>query len=163
VVLAESLRTSADPDQADTYRAEVPEKVHRGPLFTPIRIAVAAAIVILVVVAGGLAFHFRGGSQPVSANPQRDIVGSWACNDLTLTFPAPSKMTYKTTPPKGATGGVITSDGTVTSNTGSPLLSNTGHLIGAWKFSMPTYTVKIQGNTMVLTSEGETTYTCTRK
>jgi hypothetical protein len=122
-----------------------------------VRLAIAAGIVILVVLVAGLAFHFLRGGGSVSANPQQDIVGSWQCNNgLKLTFPSAHEMTYSTT------GGSIEKSGTATSDKGAPLVSKDSHLIGAWEFSMPTFSVQIRGNIMELKSSGRS-YTCTRQ
>lgn len=157
-VLAGSFAGSADSTHADASQVGTPEEVHRGPRLTAVRIAIAAGIVILVVLVAGLAFHFLRGGGSVSANPQEDIVGSWQCNNggLKLTFPSAHEMTYSTT------GGSIEHSGTATSNTGAPLVSKDGDLIGAWEFSSPTYSVQIRGNTMELKSSGRS-YTCTRQ
>lgn len=156
-VLAGSFAGSADSTHADASQVGPPEKVHRGPRLTAVRIAIAAGIVILVVLVAGLAFHFLRGGGSVSANPQEDIVGSWQCNDgLELTFPSAHEMTYSTT------GGSIETSGTATSDTGAPLVSEDGDLIGAWEFSISTYSVEIRGDTMELKSSGRS-YTCTRQ
>ena len=156
-VLAGSFAGSVDSTHADASQVGTPEEVHRGPRLTAVRIAIAAGIVILVVLVAGLAFHFLRGGGSVSANPQQDIVGSWQCNNgLKLTFPSAHEMTYSTT------GGSINTSGTATSNTGAPLVSEDGDLIGAWEFSYPTYSVQIRGNTMELKSSGRS-YTCTRQ
>jgi len=156
-VLAGSFAGSADSTHADASQVGTPEEVHRGPRLTAVLIAIAAGIVILVVLVAGLAFHFLRGGGSVSANPQEDIVGSWQCNNgLKLTFPSAHEMAYSTT------GGSFGISGTATSNTGAPLVSKDSHLLGAWEFSYPTYSVQIRGNTMELKSSGRS-YTCTRQ
>ena len=59
-----ALAGSADANNVAANQGGAPEEVHRGPGGTRARIAITAAIAIAVVLVGGLAFHFRAGSQP---------------------------------------------------------------------------------------------------
>lgn len=61
--LSESAAGSGEANKLDANRSRASGKFHRGQRGTHVPIAIAAAIEIVLALVGGLAFHFRAGSQ----------------------------------------------------------------------------------------------------
>ena len=112
----------------------------------------ALAVVVLI---SAVWLTACGSTTPESMNPKRDIVGSWTCGSMNVTFAANDSVTYSGSPQ----GGISTKG----SSSGASDFTDNTHIIGAWVLSLPSYEVHITGNTMVLKASDGSTETCTRK
>ena len=93
-----------------------------------------------------------GSSVAESTNPKQDIVGSWSCGQMNVTFSS-NKVSFS-----GSAQAGITSSGSA-----SNYFVDSTHIYGVWESVIPTYEVHIRGNKMELKGNDGSTETCTRK
>jgi len=93
-------------------------------------------------------------NQAESTNLQADIVGTWTCGGMTVTFASDGKTSYSGTSQSGQQiqG---TSDGTA--------FADSTHIIGYWELDYPLYEVHIRGDSMELTGTDGSTIVYTRQ
>lgn len=91
-------------------------------------------------------------SQPLSTDPEQDILGSWSCDALEFTF-TPDKWTFENT-----------DDAISGENNGSPFSDSEGQqILGIWDLNYPFYSVEIRGDRMDLKADSGKEYRCTRQ
>jgi hypothetical protein len=107
---------------------------------------------VILTAAFAAACGSSGSSQPVSLNPQQDIVGSWSCQGMELTFSSDSTVSW-----------VINYSGVVEKGSGDVGFVDNNHVIGVWDMSAQEYEVDIRGNEMELKPENGSTEKCSKK
>ena len=124
---------------------------------------IAAAVVAAGGLAAGLILGLGGGSlPPESANPQRDIVGSWTC-----TWPAgTAQVTFGRDDSETYSSSYVSAPGFAQRISGSSkgIFMSPGEIIDTWESALPAvYKVHIRGSQMTLGDPSHPAETCTRK
>jgi hypothetical protein len=123
-------------------------------------LVLAAAALAVGGLAAGLSLGLGGSSlPPESANPQRDIVGSWVCTwpgyTAHVTVAQDLSATFSST---ALAGGVSVSSGNTTK-----LFIGPKEMVAGWEVDMPEYSVHIRESQMILGDPSQPGETCTRK
>ena len=116
--------------------------------------AICLAVTACGSSAGNQAESTNPQNQAESTNLQADIVGTWTCGGMTVTFASDGKTSYSGTSQSGQQiqG---TSDGTA--------FADSTHIIGYWELDYPLYEVHIRGDSMELTGTDGSTIVYTRQ
>jgi hypothetical protein len=132
------------------------------------RLVIAAAALVAGGLAAGLAVGLSSCSSslaPESANPQRDIVGTWTCTwadgnaTAKVTVAPDDSASYSARSSNLAAG----FKGQINGSTQGSVFTDPTHIAAAWELSLPVYAVHIRGSQMTLGSPPNPGETCTRQ
>jgi len=120
--------------------------------------AICLAVTACGSSAGNQAESTNAQNQVESTNLQADIVGTWTCGGMNVTFASDGKASFSGT---SQSGQEFTQD--MSGSTDGSAFVDSTHIIGAWESALPIYEVHIRGDSMELTGTDGSTVVCTRQ